>query len=97
MGRTSKYYKKLIKQIKVSMIMHRTELKKKNAAKVRCLKNKIKRETFKLPQHLDRYKDVEIFRSDDILTPEELKGPVIVGRREITLSVGEKRILTRGP
>lgn len=96
-GRESKRYKKLIRKVKDMMMLHRKVVKKKNNDKVRCLKNKVKRETFKLPAHLERYQEVNIFGKEVNLIPEELKGPVIVGRSEIKLSPGEKKILTRGP
>ena len=75
----------------------REKLKKKYKEKVKTLKGRKKKEDFKLPENLDRYSEARIFRSDEELVPEEPKGPVTVGNRAITLSGGEKSVLTRGP
>ena len=52
MGREAKAYRKYIKGVRVKMESHRTILRKKHNEKVRVIKNKKKREAFKLPANL---------------------------------------------
>ena len=40
---------------------------------------------------------MKFFKSDEELEPEPLKGPVIVGGRDIQLSEGMKSVLAKGP
>ena len=87
-GENSRMYRKFINVTKEEMKEKRSKLKKKNQQKVRHLRSKVIRNIFKLPSCLKRYEDVVAFASDKKIIPEELKGPVTVGIREITLTEG---------
>ena len=96
-GGGSKWYKKYVNGLRDKFDKERTALRKKNEEKVRRVKFKKKRVEFKLPVSLSRYNSAQVFSSDKEIIPELLKGPVIVGDREIKLSRGERMVLTRGP
>ena len=96
-GSKSNDYKRFINITKEKMKNLRDKLRKKHETKVKQLVGQRKKEEFKLPKNLSRYQTANIFTSDAELIPEDPKGPVIVGEREIILSAGEKAVLTRGP
>ena len=97
LGSKSKEYKMFINKVKETIKFLKTKQQKKREEKVRRVKSNIKKSTFKLQHNLSRYSSAKIFTSDSELPPEELRGPVLVGDEEITLSFGEKAVLTRGP
>ena len=86
------------------MDKHRLLCKANSKEKVEHLKeiygDRIEKDrTVELPKHLNKYGGVKVFMEGCNLLCEELKGPVIIEREgaPITLSVGEREVLTLGP
>ena len=98
-GQNSNRYKKFVNKVRDKMRQERSELQRKYSEKVKRLKVNIKKESrYKIPPEIDKYSDVGVFKSDIEITPEELKGPVIVGQKgKLVLGDDEKKVLTRGP
>ena len=98
-GNRSTRYKRFINKLKDKMDKERRELQLKYSNKISKLRAAYKKKTrFKVPTGLERYEDVKVFSSDSELTPEELKGPAVVGEKgKLVLSEDEKAVLTRGP
>ena len=62
-------------------------------------KKTVKKEKFKLPPELKRYKKVAVFgkEAEDIFKPGEVLGPVVVGEETDILSKDEVEVLKKGP
>ena len=66
---------------------------------IRMMKNRNKKNKFKLPPELKRYRQAAIFgkEAEDIFKPGEILGPVVVGKETKILSKDEVEVLKRGP
>ena len=103
-GPKSRRSRTSIKNLKRKVDQYRQECKTKNKEKVDHLKSTYsdrieKEKSVDLPKHLQRYSSVKVFKQGCELVCEELKGPVVIEREgfPITLTQGEKDILTLGP
>ena len=94
----------MIKEVKQEVDRNRQDCKVKNKEKVEHLKSEYgdrieKDRRVTLPQHLSKFGGVKVFAEGCDLLCEELKGPLVIQREgfPITLSDGEKALLTLGP
>jgi hypothetical protein len=77
-GSKNMMYKKFINKLIYLMTTRRGIIRKDNEEKIRKLKAKIRRDEFKLPKNLSRYKDVGAFASEQEITPEPLRGLLLL-------------------
>ena len=99
-GRRSTRCKTTINKIKDNMCKLRRTLQRENEDKVKHIRGKVKKkEEYQLPEELSRYSDAKIYKSDEEMEPETLRGPVTIvgGKQKVSLNEDEITILTRGP
>ena len=103
-GPKSRKARNAISKIKHEVDKHRDLCKTNHKEKVEHLKaiygDRIEKDrTVELPNHLSQYGGVKVFVEGCELLCEELKGPVVIEREgaPVTLSCGERALLTLGP
>ena len=71
----------------------------KQLREIRMSRKTVKKEKFKLPPELRRYRQAAIFgkEAEDIFKPGEVLGPVVVGKETDILSMDEVEVLKKGP
>ena len=71
----------------------------KQLREIMMSKKKIKKDKFKLPPELKRYRQAALFgkEAEDIFKPGEVLGPVVVGKEAKILSKDEVEVLKKGP
>ena len=100
--------KRIINNTKTRINKQRQKIQQKHKKKISSYKSKTKAKAkkmndkqkdpkkYNIPRELDRYTDIKVFSSNEEITPEDMKPPVIIGE-DVVLTEEEEEVLKLGP